>query len=115
MRERGRLLRGEVDAPGQQRLVVLDARCLWQRGEQRTQVPVGFDTIGLGGFDQGVQVGAGGRTADGVGEQPVAPADDEGADRILASIMPRPELCRLARLGTDCQAVSRPTNVRDAA
>ena len=33
--EVGRLLSGECDAPGQQRLVVLDARGLGQLGEQR--------------------------------------------------------------------------------
>ena len=48
--EKGRLVRGEVDAPGQQRLVVFEARCFGQRGEQRARVLVGFDAVGLGGL-----------------------------------------------------------------
>ncbi len=87
MLERSGLLGGYCDAPRQQRFVVLEARCFGQRGEQRAQVLVGFDAVGLGGFDQGVQIGTGGRAADGVGEQPVAPADDEGPDRVFASIV----------------------------
>ena len=78
MLERG-LLVGYFDAPGQQRLVVLEARCLWQRSKQRAQVPVGFDAIRLGRFDQGIQIGTGARPADGVGEQPVAPTQGHHA------------------------------------
>jgi hypothetical protein len=87
MLERSGLVGGYCNAPGQQRLVVLEARCLGQCGEQRAQVLVGLDGVGLGGFNQRVQIGTGGRTADGVGEQPVAPADDEGPDRVLAGVI----------------------------
>lgn len=45
--ERGRLLRGEGDAPGQQRLVVFEASRLGQPGEQRAQVAVSHSIPGI--------------------------------------------------------------------
>ena len=61
--EGGRLVAGERDAPGQERLVVLEARGAGQRGKESAQVPVGLDAVGLGGFDQRVEIGARGGAA----------------------------------------------------
>ena len=72
---RGRSRSGffELDAPGQQRLVVVGGLGQWQAGEDMPQVLVRLDTAGLGRFDERVQVGAGLGAGDGVAEQPVLP------------------------------------------
>jgi hypothetical protein len=57
-------------APRQKRLEVLGGFCQGQFAAQVDEVGVGVDAVGLAGFDQRVQVGAG--APDGVGEQPVA-------------------------------------------
>lgn len=75
--EAGRLLAGERDVPGQQCFIVLEARGLGQHGEQRAQVTVGLDAVGLGGFDQRVEIGARRGAAAGVAEEPVLAADYE--------------------------------------
>jgi hypothetical protein len=57
-----------------------------ERGEDEAQVSVGLEGAGLGGLDEAVEVGAGVCAADGVGEEPVLAADDEGADRVLDEV-----------------------------
>jgi hypothetical protein len=77
---------------GRQRGVDLLGRGgLGQFAEQVAQVAVGFVAVGLGGFDQRVESGRGGGTGGGVGEQPVAAADDKGPDRALAGVVIDPK------------------------
>ena len=61
--------------------------------EQADEIGVGVDAVGLAGFDERIEVGAGVGTGDGVGEQPVAAADDEGADGVFAEVV----VCALLR------------------
>ena len=76
----------ELRVPGQQRLEVLGARGGGQLSEQVGQVGVRFDAVGLGGLDQRVEIRARRGAALCVAEEPVAPADHEGADRVLDPI-----------------------------
>jgi hypothetical protein len=81
----------ELRVSGQERFEVGDGVAVRQAGEQIGEVGVRLDAIGLGGFDQRVQVGAGGGARLGVAEQPVAPADDERADGVLDPIRVEPD------------------------
>ncbi len=54
------------------------------------QIGIGLVAIGLGCFDQAVELGRGVGPFGGGAEQPVFSADNEGADGALGRIMPRP-------------------------
>lgn len=47
----------------------------------------GFLAVGFGGFDQAVDLRAGGSAFWSVAEQPVLAADDEGADGVLGAVV----------------------------
>lgn len=66
--------------PRQQRFVAFDAIGLRQAFEDVTQVGVRLLVVGLGGFDQAVDLRAGSGALGCVAEQPVLSADDEGPD-----------------------------------
>lgn len=63
---------GRHQAPGQQRLEIVGGGGAWQRPEEGYQVLVGVDAIGLAGFDERVEVGAGVGAAHRIGEEPIA-------------------------------------------
>ena len=77
---------GAIELPREQRFEVHERFGARERGEDEAQVGVGLEGVGLGGFDEAVEVGAGVGAADGVGEEPVLAADDEGPDRVLDEI-----------------------------
>lgn len=54
--------------------------------EQVAQIGVGFQLVGLGRLDEGIQVGAGFDTAHRVTEQPVFPPGDKRTDGILGPV-----------------------------
>lgn len=63
--------------------------------EQGNKILVRIDVVRLAGLDDGIKIGAGIGAGHGIAEQKVAPADDEGPDRVLAEAMPAPRLCRV--------------------
>lgn len=58
-----------------------------QGGQEFAQVAVAVDAVDLASLQQRVQVGAGVSPGDRVREEPVAAADHEGADRVLARVV----------------------------
>ena len=78
---------GRCAVPRQQRVVVLDGLGLRQSFEDVAQVGVGFLAVGLGGFHQAVELGAGGRAPGRVAEQPVIAADNERPDGPLGRVV----------------------------
>ena len=68
-------------------MVVLDGRQVREPLEQVRQIGVRFDAVGLGGLDQGVQVGARHGTVDGVTEEPAFATEHEGAKGVLAAVV----------------------------
>ena len=48
-----------TEVPRQERFVILGSLCQRQRLEQRRQIAIRIDAIGLAGLDQRVKVGAG--------------------------------------------------------
>jgi len=59
----------------------------WQPLEQEAQIAIGFQAIGLGGFDQGVKGGSRMGTVGVTREQPVLPTYHEGADGVFSDIV----------------------------
>jgi hypothetical protein len=57
----------------EQRLKIFIGHGFWEILEQVFQVPVGFQAVGLGGFNQAVNGCAGPGTLGRAGEQPVLP------------------------------------------
>jgi len=51
------------------------------------EIGVGLDGVGLGGLDEGVEIGAGGGSFRGIGKQPIGSAGDEGPDGALGGII----------------------------
>ena len=82
---------------GQQGLEVVDGPGPGKIGEDFAQIRVGFETIGLTGFDQAAQVGRGLDAPGTVTEHPVAPSDAEGTDRIFGGIIiyRQPPVCQI--------------------
>ena len=77
---------GRCQPPRQERLVVIGGLGVGQCLEEGDQIRVGAYTVGLAGFKQRVEVGAGGSAADGVAEQSVAASDDERSDSVVAGV-----------------------------
>ena len=50
------------------------------------QVAVRLVVVGLGGFDQGIEAGAGSSTGRGVHKLPVVAPDHEGSDSVLNAL-----------------------------
>ncbi len=75
------------DVPGQQRFDVVEGSGGRELREDSLEVGVGLEAVGLGGFDERVEVGAGPGAVDGIGEEPVLAPGDEGADGVLAAVV----------------------------
>src|SRR5690606_41048768 len=73
--------------PRQKRFVILDAAGRRQAFEDVAQPGIGLLPVGLGGFDQAVDLRAGRRTFGYVAEQPVLAPDDERADGVLGAVV----------------------------
>ena len=75
------------DAPGQQRLDVLERVTVGQALEDELEVAVGFEAVGPSGLQQAVEVGAGLGTGLGGAEQPVLAPQGEGPDGVLGGVV----------------------------
>jgi hypothetical protein len=66
-----------------------------QSSEQQREIRMRLDAVGRRDLDDRVQVHARRRTLYCVAEQPVLATDDEGADRVLATVVVRRRLAEL--------------------
>lgn len=71
----------------QQRFVIINRRSMRQLLQCVAQPRIGLLAVGFGGFNQAVQLCAGCRAFRRVAEQPILPADHEGADGAFGSIV----------------------------
>lgn len=60
---------------------------VWQHGQYQQKVFVGFNTVGLRGFHQRVNDGAGFCALNAVAEPPVLSAYHEGTDGVLCQVI----------------------------
>lgn len=51
------------------------------------EVAIRLQAVGLGGFDQGIKIGAGFGPVHGVSKNPVFAPDDEGADSVFGEVV----------------------------
>ena len=58
-----------------------------QFAEDTDEIGVGIDAARLAGFDERVEISTGIGPRHGIGEQPVAAANDKRTDRVLAKIV----------------------------
>ncbi len=70
----------------QERIEVVDRLGSGDLIENTLEVSPGFEIVGLGGFDEAVEVGAGLGAVNRVSEQPILATDREGTDGILDEI-----------------------------
>ena len=76
----------QSDSMRQERIEIFE--CFGSRDllEDPFEVGPGFNPVGLGGFDEAVEVGAGFGAMNRVGEDPVLAADGEGTNGVLDEI-----------------------------
>lgn len=60
---------------------------LGQFGEEEAQIAIGLIAVGLGRLDDAVEGGRGVGAVGGIGEEPIASPDDEGADGPFAGVV----------------------------
>ena len=75
------------EVPGEQGFDLVEGVCDGQFSEEMAEVGVRLKAIGLGGLDEGIEIGAGLGAMDGIGEEPVFSADDEGADGLFGEVI----------------------------
>ena len=73
--------------PRQESLVIVRRFCQGQGFEQSDQIAIRIHPVSLAGLDQRIQVRTGVGARHRIGEEPIAPADDEGSDGVLAQIV----------------------------
>jgi hypothetical protein len=96
-----------MEIPRQQRFDGLDGLGRWQFTHHPAQPGVRLEVVGACRFDERVDHRAGVRTGGCIGEQPSFSSNDEGANCILAAVMPTPGLCRVPRV-EDAQSGDAP-------
>jgi hypothetical protein len=77
----------QFDVPGPHRFVVFDGCQMRKPIKQPRQIGVRFNAVGVGGLDQGIQVGARDSTLDGVNEEPAFATQYERANGVLAAVV----------------------------
>ena len=70
----------------QERLEILECFGSRDQLEDPFEVGPGFEIVGLGGFDEAIEIGAGFGATNRVGDHPVFSADGEGANGVLDEI-----------------------------
>lgn len=78
---------GRFDGPRRQIFDVGERSCFGRLVENVPQVAIRLQAVQFGGFHQALAVGAGLGAMDGIAEQPVVAADDEGANGTLNAVV----------------------------